>query len=131
MPLKPLKLLFIEDSARDAELTLLTLERHGLAIEPTLVFTHQDAQEALQRQCFDLILCDFLLPGSSGPEVLQIARRDCPQVPFIFLSGIFGEQQAVEMMRLGAVDYVLKQNLALLPKAVQRAMDEVEERLSK
>jgi PAS domain S-box-containing protein len=128
MPLIPLKLLFVEDSPRDAELALLTLERHGLAIEPTMVFTHQAAEEALQRQRFDLILCDFLLPGSSGPQVLQVARRVCPHVPFIFLSGIFGEQQAVEMMRLGAVDYVLKQNLALLPKAVQRAMDEVEER---
>lgn len=128
MPSKPLKLLLIEDSARDAELALLTLERHGLLIEPTLVFNHQGAEKALASQHFDLILCDFLLPGSSGPQVLQIARRECPHVPFIFLSGIFGEEQAVEMMRLGAVDYVLKQNLALLPKAVQRSMDEVEER---
>jgi PAS domain S-box-containing protein len=128
MPPNPLKLLLIEDSSRDAELTLLTLERHGLVVEHTLVFNHQGAEEALQRQVFDLILCDFLLPGSSGLQVLHIARRECPQVPFIFLSGIFGEEQAVEMMRLGAVDYVLKQNLALLPKAVQRAMDEVEER---
>ncbi|WP_213878769.1 hybrid sensor histidine kinase/response regulator [Pseudomonas sp. dw_358] len=128
MPPKPLKLLLIEDSARDAELALLTLERHGLRIEPTHVFNHHGVEEALQGNTFDLILCDFLLPGSSGPQVLQIARRECPHVPFIFLSGIFGEEQAVEMMRLGAVDYVLKQNLALLPKAVQRAMDEVEER---
>jgi PAS domain S-box-containing protein len=128
MPPKPLKLLLIEDSSRDAELALLTLERYGLLVEHTLVFNHPGAEEAMRSQDFDLILCDFLLPGSSGLQVLQIARRECPQVPFIFLSGIFGEEQAVEMMRLGAVDYVLKQNLALLPKAVQRAMDEVEER---
>ena len=127
----PLELLFVEDSAHDAELALLTLERAGLQVQSTLVFSHRDAEQALRTQRFDLILCDYLLPGSSGPQVLQIAREHAPQTPFIFLSGIFGEQQAVDMMRQGAVDYVLKQNLTLLPKAVQRAMDEVRERLQR
>lgn len=128
MPAEPLKLLMIEDSARDAELALLTLERSGLAVEATVVFNHQGAERALLAGSVDLILCDFLLPGSSGALVLQTAQRMVPETPFIFLSGIFGEEHAVDMMRLGAIDYVLKQNLSLLPNAVRRAMDEVRER---
>lgn len=128
MPAEPLKLLMIEDSARDAELALLTLERGGLAVEATVVFNHQGAERALLAGSFDLILCDFLLPGSSGALVLQTAQRMVPETPFIFLSGIFGEEHAVDMMRLGAVDYVLKQNLSLLPNALRRALDEVRER---
>lgn len=124
----PLKLLLIEDSAHDAELTLLTLERSLGTIDARVAHDHQGAERALTEADFDLILSDYLLPGSSGTKTLQIARRLAPQTPFIFLSGIFGEQHAVEMMRQGAVDYVLKQNLAFLPKAVQRALAEVHER---
>lgn len=128
MPLEPLKLLFIEDSPRDAELALLALERNGLLVDSTLVYDHQAAELALQKGSFDLILSDYLLPGSSGAQALEVARRLAPQTPFIFLSGMFGEEHAVEMMRLGAVDYVLKQNLPFLPKAIDRAMAEVNER---
>ncbi|HYQ49703.1 MAG TPA: response regulator, partial [Pseudomonas sp.] len=77
---------------------------------------------------YDLILCDCVLPGSSGTDVLAIAQRLAPDTPFIFLSGIYGEEHAVEMIRLGATDYVLKKNLPLLPKAVRRALTEVQER---
>lgn len=125
---KPLKLLFVEDSPLDAELTLLTLERSGFAPETVLVHDHLGAERALQGQTFDLILSDYILPGSSGAQVLELARRDAPHTPFIFLSGIFGEEHAVAMMRQGAIDYVLKQNLTLLPKAVSRALAEVFER---
>ncbi|TBV00799.1 response regulator [Phytopseudomonas dryadis] len=128
MPPKPLKILLIEDSPHDAELALLTLERSGLNVHATLVQHHQGADEALLNDSFDLILSDYLLPGSSGAQALQVARRLAPHTPFIFLSGMFGEEHAVEMMRLGAVDYVLKQNLAFLPKAVERAIAEVNER---
>jgi PAS domain S-box-containing protein len=128
MPLSLLKLLLVEDSPHDAELTLLTLENSGLKIDATLVYNHQEVERELLAQRFDLILSDYLLPGSSGAEVLNCARRLAPQTPFIFLSGIFGEQHAVEMMRMGAIDYVLKQNLKMLPKAVVRAVSEVHER---
>lgn len=128
MPLKELKLLLIEDSPQDAELTLLSLEASGIKVDSTLVHNHQGAAQALTQQVFDVVLCDFLLPGSSGADVLKIAQQLAPETPFIFLSGIFGEQQAVEMMRLGAVDYVLKQNFKMLPKAVRRAVSEVRER---
>ncbi|WP_285423907.1 response regulator [Pseudomonas sp. efr-133-TYG-103a] len=128
MPVSLLKLLLVEDSSHDAELTLLTLENSGLKIDATLVYNHQDVERELSAARFDLILSDYLLPGSSGAEVLNCALRLAPQTPFIFLSGIFGEQHAVEMMRMGAIDYVLKQNMKMLPKAVMRAVSEVHER---
>ncbi|MFF7710928.1 response regulator [Pseudomonas sp. NPDC007930] len=128
MPARPLKLLLIEDSTRDAELTLLTLERAGLEFVPTLLHHHAEVVPALQQQQFDLILSDVLLPGSSGEEVLQVAHHVAPLTPFIVISGVFGEEHAVKMMRSGATDYVLKQNLPLLPAAVKRALAEVDER---
>jgi PAS domain S-box-containing protein len=128
MPIKHLKLLLVEDSPHDAELTLLTLENSGLQVQSLQVHDHAGVARALGQQRFDVIVCDYLLPSSSGLEVLEVARELAPGTPFIFLSGLFGELQAVEMMRLGAVDYVLKQNLRMLPKAVKRAVLEVRER---
>lgn len=128
MPNAPLKLLLVEDSTLDAELALLRLERSGLQVQAHLVFDHIAAEHALLEASYDLILCDCVLPGSSGTDVLAIAQRLAPDVPFIFLSGIYGEEHAVEMIRLGATDYLLKKNLPLLPKAVRRAMTEVQER---
>ncbi|CAI3799530.1 Sensor histidine kinase RcsC [Pseudomonas sp. MM223] len=112
----------------DAELTLMRLERSGLHVQSQLVFDHMGVEHALREAHYDLILCDCVLPGSSGTEVLAIAQRLAPDTPFIFLSGIYGEEHAVEMIRLGATDYVLKKNLPLLPKAVRRALTEVQER---
>ncbi|KQB52228.1 histidine kinase [Pseudomonas endophytica] len=128
MPLSKLKILLVEDSPHDAELTILALEVSGFKVESTLVHNHSEAEQALRSDVFDIVLCDYLLPGSSGAEVLHIAQHIAPETPFIFLSGMFGDQQAVEMIRLGAVDYVLKQNLKMLPKAVRRAVLEVRER---
>ena len=126
--LKTISILFIEDSSHDAELAQMALERSGYALDTELVYNHAGVVEALQRREFDLILADFILPGFSGSLALQEARRLAPETPFIFLSGVYGEENAVNMMRSGAVDYVLKQNLALLPKAVTRALAEVDER---
>jgi PAS domain S-box-containing protein len=128
MPLEKVKLLLVEDSVYDVELTLLTLEANGLRVDPVVVHDHLSAAETLGREKFDVIVCDVLLPSSSGTQVLEVAKQIVPQTPFIFLSGMFGEQQAIETMRLGAVDYVLKQNLKVLPKAIRRAVLEVRER---
>ena len=124
-PLPRIKLLLIEDSTHDVELTLLTLERYGLQVDPVVVHDHIGACEAMQQHTFDVIVCDYLLPSSSGIQVLEVAQRAAPETPFIFLSGIFGEQQAVETMRLGAVDYVLKPvSAARLFTAVLRGLVE-------
>ena len=124
----PISVLFVEDSPHDAELALVTLEKSGYIVDCEVVYDQSGVVEALQRRCFDLILSDFILPGYSGSQVLQEARQLAPETPFIFLSGVFGEEHAVNMMRSGAVDYVLKQNLSFLPKAVERALSEVDER---
>ena len=128
MPLTHIKLLLVEDSVHDVELTLLTLEANGLDVESVVVFDHDGARAAMLAQAFDVIVCDVLLPSSSGTEVLEVAKQYAAETPFIFLSGMFGEQQVVETMRLGAVDFVLKQNLKVLPKAIRRAVLEVDER---
>jgi DNA-binding NtrC family response regulator len=123
----PLKLLMVEDSSMDAELILLRLERSGLQVQPQRVFEHVGAEQALREGRFDLILrlraARLVRRRRAGH-----AQRLAPDVPFIFLSGIYGEEHAVEMIRLGATDYVLKKNLPLLPKAVRRALGEVQER---
>jgi len=125
---KNLKILFIEDSPYDAELAQITLERSGFVLDTELAYDHDGVVRALQQREFDLVLADFILPGFSGAQALELARELAPQTPFIFLSGVYGEEHAVNMMRSGAVDYVLKQNLAFLPKAVERAVAEVNER---
>ena len=127
-PPSSLKLLLVEDSPMDAELSLMRLERSGLVVNAEVVFDHVGVEHALRAGSYDLILCDCVLPASSGTEVLATAQHLAPDTPFIFLSGIYGEEHAVEMIRLGATDYVLKKNLPLLPKAVRRAMTEVHER---
>lgn len=125
---KQISILFIEDSPHDAELALVTLERAGYQIEATVVYDREGVAAALERKIFDLILSDFILPGFSGAEALQQAQQFAPHTPFIFLSGVFGEEHAVDMMRSGAIDYVLKRNLKFLPRAVDRALSEVRER---
>ncbi len=128
MLLAPIHLLLIEDSAHDVELTLLLLEADGLEIIPVVVHDHQGAAQALERRQFDVIISDFLLPSSSGQQVLQVCAQMAADTPFIFLSGMYGDQQAMDSMGLGAVDYVLKQNLKMLPKTLRRAVLEVRER---
>lgn len=121
-------ILLIENSAHDAELAQIVLERHGYKPAFRTVRDGAAMRAALARQQFDIILSDYILPAFSGTQALELANRFAPDTPFIFFSGIVGEAHAVEMMRLGATDYVLKQNLSLLPKAVGRALTEVFER---
>ena len=129
MPLsKQIKILLVEDSKLDAELILIELERHGFELQSKIVYERTGLTLALSQQTYDIILSDIILPGFSGAEALRVARALAPETPFIFVSGIFGEVHAVEMMRLGANDYVLKQSMELLAKAVERALLVVHER---
>lgn len=125
---RAIDLLLIEDSPHDVELILAVLERAGYRVDACVAHDRQGTVAALASRRFDLIVSDYVLPGFSGVEALQIARAAARQTPFLFLSGVYGEEHAVEVMRLGAVDYVLKQNLSLLPKAIGRALAEVDER---
>ena len=122
------RLLFVEDSLLDAELIVLALRRGGLDVAVEQVADAASFTAALTRGGFDLILSDYQLPGFDGLEALQLARRHAPETPFIFVSGVMGEERAVETLKEGAVDYVLKQRLTRLPSAVRRALDEARER---
>ena len=121
-----LRLLIIEDVATEAELAVQQLKRAGLRCTWTCVFTEDALRDALREQRPHLILSDFSLPGYDGAAALRLVRSEAPEIPFIFVSGTLGEERAVEALKAGAVDYVLKTNLARLAPAVRRALDEVE-----
>jgi PAS domain S-box-containing protein len=123
--------LLVEDDARDADLARERLALAGLNVECLLVANEADYVDALDSYNYELILSDFHLPVFSGAEALRIARSHDSQLPFIFVSGVLGEEHAVEMLKQGATDYVLKQRLERLPIVVRRAMAEASERHSR
>lgn len=123
-----LKILLVEDSELDAELLLYELVADGLLIESERVETEQDFVQALERFTPDAIVSDLTMPEFSGYRALEIARARAPGTPFLFVSGTMGEEAAVEALRSGATDYVLKQNLARLASAVKRALAEAKDR---
>jgi two-component system cell cycle sensor histidine kinase/response regulator CckA len=123
----PLYILHLEDNANDAALINSTLEEGGIACQATCVQTEDDFTEALKLG-FDLILSDHTLPTFDGLSALKIAHREQPDLPVIFVSGTLGEDRAVDALKSGATDYVLKEGVSRLVPAVRRAMQEVEER---
>lgn len=123
-----LRVLLVEDIAAEAELAVRCLTAGGLACIPCTAVDEQQFRAALRRFRPDIILSDFSLPAFDGLAALEIARAEAPDVPFIFLSGTIGEERAIEALRCGAVDYVLKTNPARLVPAVRRALREVQER---
>ncbi len=124
----PVRLLFVEDSELDADLIGHALRKGGVDTVVDRVVDAEGFRTALLQGGFDLILSDYQLPGFDGLEALKLARLHAPGTPFIFVSGVLGEERAVETLKEGAVDYVLKQRLTRLPSAVRRALDEARER---
>jgi PAS domain S-box-containing protein len=124
----PLRVLHLEDEVRDTELVRATLEGEGIASELTRFETEEDFIAALKRGSFDLILADYTLPSFDGLSALKIAKQHSPNVPFIFVSGTLGEDVAIEALKTGATDYVLKARLNRLGPAVSRALREAQEK---
>ncbi|HSO35532.1 MAG TPA: response regulator [Labilithrix sp.] len=118
---EPLRLLLVEDSDDDAELVLRELKRCGFEVSVCRVQTAETLRSAL-REPFDLVLCDYTLPTLDAPTALQLVRSSSADMPFIVVSGTVGEDAAVEVMRGGANDYLLKGNLARLGPAVTREL---------
>src|SRR5687767_14834795 len=132
VPSRPLRLLLLEDQATDAELCERELKRAGLVFDTRCVATRTAFEAALDQFTPDLIISDFSLPNSfNGLAALEISRQKLPHVPFIFVSGTIGEERAVEAMRRGATDYVLKDRLNRLVPVVKRVLDEVHERAAR
>lgn len=123
-----MRILLLEDSWADAELIGAALAKSKINCELLGVETRADFIEALKTETLDLILADYALPSFDGFSALELARAICPEVPFIIISGILGEERAIETLKSGATDYVLKQRLERLVPAVERALREAEER---
>lgn len=123
-----LQTLFIEDSEVDVELIVLELKREGFSVDWSRVEREQDLRQTLQKWRPDIILSDYSMPAFSGIEALKIVREIDPDIPFIFVSGTIGEERAIESIRHGATDYILKSNLRRLGTAVRRALAEARER---
>jgi PAS domain S-box-containing protein len=120
----PLRILHLEDDPNDAELVKAALAAEGILPEIVRVSERDRFVEALQGPPFDVILADYHLPAFDGLSAQAIAREMQPATPFIFVSGTMGEEVAIERLKAGAVDYVLKQRLGRLPASVRRALAE-------
>ena len=125
---RPLRVLHLEDDAADGELVKATLVREGIVCDILRVEGLASFTAAIHEGQVDIILADFSLPGFDGLSALDIARVQCPDVPFIFVTGKMGEELAIEALKSGATDYVLKDKLSRLVLAVRRALAEVKER---
>ncbi len=123
-----LRFLLLEDSLLDAELTQAMLAEGRIDCQLVRVESRAQFLAAISTETFDLILADYALPSFDGISALEIARNQCPQVPFIFVSAVLGEELAIEALKNGATDYVLKQRLGRLVPSVQRALREAKER---
>src|SRR5579859_1546850 len=125
---RPLKILYVEDNLGDRSLVARALKADGLKCELNCVKTRREFDAALETAVFDLIISDFTLPAFDGMSALKAARVFQPEVPFLFFSGTIGEERAVESLKSGATDYVLKDHVGRLGSAVRRALAEREER---
>src|SRR6202790_3372075 len=124
----PLRILSIEDDPKDAKLIQDLLEAEGVVCEVTRVDTQAALVASLEQGGIDLILADYSLPSFDGISALKFAMKACPDVPFIFVSGTLGEEVAIEALKIGAIDYVLKTRLSRLVPSVLRALREATQR---
>lgn len=128
---QPLRILNVEDSALDSALIHNLLQQEGIACTIDRLDTQEKFLEKLQSGEYDLILCDYNLPGFDGLTALSLALQHTPHTPFIFVSGTIGEERAIDALKQGATDYVLKDRLTRLPHAIQRALREKEAELQR
>jgi len=119
-----LQILHVEDAPEDSELILAALEAEGIECAVARVETREAFLAALERRDLDVVFSDFMLPTFDGFAALALARERRPDLPFILISGTLGEEAAIESMKRGATDYVLKDRLTRLAPAVRRALEE-------
>ncbi len=123
-----LRILNLEDNVNDAELNKAMISARWPECELIRVDTRSEFDSALEQGGFDLILSDYTMPGFSGLHALELSREKRPEIPFLFVSGTIGEDSAIEALKNGATDYVLKHRLMRLIPAVDRALREAKER---
>lgn len=123
-----LRVLYLEDSKLDVEL-LRTILEEAYQLDFTSVDNRQAFEAVLQsKKPLDVILSDYNLPDVDAPTALALAKKYCPDIPFICISGTIGEEKAVDLLKQGAVDYILKDRMARLTSSIDRALNEAEEK---
>ncbi|MDE3073441.1 MAG: response regulator [Pseudomonadota bacterium] len=127
-PLPTIRVLQVEDNRRDAERVLAELDGDGIAYVAQLVDDELRFAAALREFKPHIVLSDLSMPGFSGRHALELLRQQDEDLPFIFVSSTLGEEAAIDALRNGATDYVLKENPARLASAVRRALEEAEAR---
>jgi len=118
----------LEDNPVDAELNEYELRKGGIVFSARRVDTREGFERELKEFHPQIILSDFELPAFDGISAMLVAESQSPDVPFIFVTGVMGEEMAIDFLKRGATDYVLKDRLSRLVPAVKRAMEEVDER---
>jgi len=126
--MKPIRILYLEDNEMDVELVESRLEVENVPFKLTHVRTPDQFRKALQEGPYDLVLLDYSVPGFGELAALKQAKAGLPDIPVIIVSGTIGEEIAIETLRMGAVDYILKQRISRLAPAINRAIQEAEER---
>jgi PAS domain S-box-containing protein len=124
----PLRILHLEDNPADTVLVRDQFANDELAADVRNVATREEFIRALEEGHWDLVIADYKIPGYNGLDALKRVRKTCPNLPFILMSGTIGEQAAIESLKAGATDYILKQKRDRLPAAVRRAVAEAAER---
>ena len=128
---KPLRILHLEDDPDYCDLVRFLLAKEGFEVELVIAGNRADFENAITPERFDVILADYLIPGYNGLEALRLARQKCPETPVLLVSGTIGEEAAIESLKSGATDYVLKHCPERLGPAVRRAVEEAEERMQR
>ena len=128
---KPIRILHLEDNPADAEIVNVALKSGLAGFQIEHVKTEQSFVSALERNGFDLILADYSMPGFDGLSALEMVRERHPEIPYILVSGSVGEEIAVECLKRGAKDYILKDRISRLVPAVQRALRDSDERIER
>src|SRR5260370_18919729 len=121
---RPLRILFLEDNAADLELCVRALTKANLEFQCDPVPALEEFGEKLRTQAYDVILADYQFAGWTGMDALQLMRQQRKHIPFILVSGALGEEKAVECIKDGVEDYILKDRLVRLPVAICRALEE-------
>ncbi len=121
---KPVRLLILEHSHHDIELLLFELKESGINLESTIAEDQEQFSKAIQNGAFDAVLADYRLPGWTGLEALKVLHDAGKDIPFLLMTGTLGEEAAVECIKQGVSDYILKEHLSRLPMVLKRALNE-------
>jgi len=125
---RPLAVLIVEDSESDAQLVVRLLQKAGYEVAHRRVETPEEMRAALDLRVWDLVIADHRLPRFDAPAALRLLQETDLDIPFIVVSGSIGEEIAVAMMKAGAHDYLIKDNLSRLVPAIEREMGQAEMR---